>query len=468
MSAYGCHLLLLLLLPPSLGVEGGALPLTTSNIDQILVDNQLVLINFYADWCRFSNLLAPIWDESADKLAAEMPDAKVVIAKVDCDKETELSGRYHVTKYPTIKYVQNGQVAKKEYRGQRSADSILDFVREQVKNPVKEWDSKQSLLDQLDDAKHHVIGYFQSKESERYQNFQRLARLLKDNCDFLAGFAANLSGESEEKVDTVHYRPSTLRTNEQDEEFLGSIDSYDELTGWATEKCSPLVREITFQNAEELTEEGLPFLILFHEPTDTASLKEYYEIVKTQLMSEKGNVNFLTADGNQFAHPLHHLGKSKADLPLLAIDSFRHMYLFPKFEDARTPGKLKKFIEDLHSGKLHREFHYGPDPAVSSTEGTSNEEVTSQEKGDDIKTKDKRDNQDENNDEEEEEEEKEDEGVVKEDEVKHFPRAQEEEEEGAERSRERRDARQSTDPPESQFVLLGPSRNRYTILKDEF
>ncbi len=31
---------------------------------------------------RFSNMLAPIWDESADKLAAEMPDAKVVIAKV--------------------------------------------------------------------------------------------------------------------------------------------------------------------------------------------------------------------------------------------------------------------------------------------------------------------------------------------------------------------------------------------------
>jgi hypothetical protein len=27
--------------------------------------------------------------------------------------------------------------------------------------------------------------------------------------------------------------------------------------------------------------------------------QEYYEIVKTQLMSEKGNINFLTADGNQ-------------------------------------------------------------------------------------------------------------------------------------------------------------------------
>lgn len=40
------------------------------------------------------------------------------------------------------------------------------------------------------------------------------------------------------------------------------------------------------------------------------------------------NVNFLTADGLKFSHPLHHLGKTSNDLPVLAIDSFRHMYLF--------------------------------------------------------------------------------------------------------------------------------------------
>ena len=28
----------------------------------------------------------------------------------------------------------------------------------------------------------------------------------------------------------------------------------------------------------------------------------------------------------------------------------------------RIPDRLKKFVDDLHSGKLHREFHHGPDP----------------------------------------------------------------------------------------------------------
>jgi len=29
-----------------------------------------------------------------------------------------------------------------------------------------------------------------------------------------------------------------------------------------------------------------------------------------------------------------------------------------------TPGLVKQFIADLGSGKLHREFHHGPDPTT--------------------------------------------------------------------------------------------------------
>uniref|UniRef100_A0A1B0D206 Uncharacterized protein n=1 Tax=Phlebotomus papatasi TaxID=29031 RepID=A0A1B0D206_PHLPP len=113
------------------------------------------------------------------------------------------------------------------------------------------------------------------------------------------------------------------------------------------------------------------------------------------------NVNFLVADGKRFAHPLHHLGKSQSDLPLIAIDSFRHMYLFDNVKDMYIPGKLKEFLNDLYSGKLHREFHYGPEKDTTP-------EITSN----DINKK-------------------------------------------------------STQPPESTFKKLAPSKNRYTLLRDE-
>ena len=46
------------------------------------------------------------------------------------------------------------------------------------------------------------------------------------------------------------------------------------------------------------------------------------------------------------------------------------MYLFPDYADMETPGKLKAFLADLYSGKLHREFHYGPDKVHHQTPST--------------------------------------------------------------------------------------------------
>ena len=52
-----------------------------------------------------------------------------------------------------------------------------------------------------------------------------------------------------------------------------------------------MVREFTFENADELSEEGKPFLILilFHDPSDTDSIKEYNDLVKKELLGEKPN-----------------------------------------------------------------------------------------------------------------------------------------------------------------------------------
>lgn len=81
------------------------------------------------------------------------------------------------------------------------------------------------------------------------------------------------------------------------------------------------------------------------------------------------------ADGKLFAHPLHHLRKTEKDLPVVVIDSFQHMYAFPDFANirfyfcfifcliflSRKSAMLRQFVEDLFSGKLHREFHQGSD-----------------------------------------------------------------------------------------------------------
>ncbi|XP_015116817.1 endoplasmic reticulum resident protein 44 isoform X2 [Diachasma alloeum] len=381
-------------------VNAGATKLTKDNIDMTLASNELVFINFYAEWCHFSNMLAPVFDEAADKIREAFPEAnKVVMGKVDCDAESSVASRFHISKYPTLKVIRNGVPAKREYRGQRSTEAFVNFITKQLEDPIKEFHELKDLSN-LDDKKRMIIGYFDKKEVPEYQTFRRVAMNLKDDCQFHVGFGDSSQAMHPPGQPIIVFRPDKALSNDEDETYKGSLMNYDELNIWIQEKCVPLVREITFENAEELTEEGLPFLILFHKPDDIASVKDFKDIVATTLTDEKQNVNFLTADGLKFAHPLHHLGKSASDLPLIAIDSFRHMYLFSNFQDIFTPGKLKQFLKDLYSGKLHREFHYGPDTNSEAPQ------IDGQ-------------------------------------------------------------ARTPTTPPESTFKKLAPSKNRYTLLKDE-
>ncbi|XP_058828840.1 endoplasmic reticulum resident protein 44 [Topomyia yanbarensis] len=383
--------------------DSGAVQLTNENLDMTLASNELVFINFYAEWCRFSNILQPIFDEAADKVREAFPEAgRVVMGKVDCDKESSVASRFHISKYPTLKVIRNGQPTKREFRGARTVDAFVEFIKKQLEDPIKEFHNLKDL-EILDTKKRIVVGYFDRRDMPEYNMFRRVATNLKDDCVFNAGFGDTVAAMHPPGQPIIVFRPDVAVTDANDEVFKGNLNNFDELNIWVQEKCVPLVREITFENAEELTEEGLPFLILFHNPDDTQSIKDYKAIIEGQLLSEKQNINFLTADGKRFAHPLHHLGKSQSDLPLIAIDSFRHMYLFPSFKDMFVPGKLKQFLNDLYSGKLHREFHYGPE----LTNDNTIEIATNQ------------------------------------------------------------DVKRGTTPPESTFKHLGPSDKRYTLLKDE-
>lgn len=379
--------------------DSGAVSLTQASIDTTLATNELVFINFYAEWCRFSNLLAPIFEEAAEKVMAEFQTpGQVVMGKVDCDKENSIATRFHITKYPTLKVIRNGQPAKREYRGQRSAEAFYNFIKKQLEDPIKEFGDLADLKS-LDMKKRIIIGFFDQKDCPEYNTFRRVATNLKDDCQFHVGFGRIVAQMHPAGQPIIVFRPDVALSNERDETYNGSLVNYDEMNVWMSEKCVPLVREITFENAEELTEEGLPFLILFHKPGDDETIKRFKDIVQRDLISEKQNVNILTADGERFAHPLHHLGKGQDDLPLIAIDSFRHMYLFKDVNEMDVPGKLRQFIQDLYSGKLHREFHHGPDPdEIQAIEGKVGPPTT---------------------------------------------------------------------PPESSFKKLGPSKNRYTLLRDE-
>lgn len=400
-------------------VSSSALQLNSQNFDSQLSSNELVFVNYYANWCRFSQMLEPIFDEFADKIASEFPAGKLSVGKVDCDTETQLASSNNINKYPTLKLYRYGVAVKKEFRGARTVEAFISFIKEQITNPVKVAKSNIELSQSVTDLKKRMIlGYFESEESENFKVFTKLASMLRDSCAFVAGVGDQLAYKRPQGERVVFRNIGAPESD--DLQYSGQLNQYEALYGWANERCTPLVREITFENAEELTEEGLPFLILFHKPDDLDSIKVFEKEVQRQLSHVKNSINSVHADGLKFSHPLHHLGKSAADLPILAIDSFRHMYLFPDFKKLTQGESLLRFVQDLHSGKLHREFHNGPDPTSPETVPQIQE--------------------------------------INQGSPEHIPKL-------PDSAQEKGQIKKST-PPESVFIKLAPSRERYSIKED--
>jgi len=395
----------------------GAIQIDSSNIDQLLTSSDLLFVNYYANWCRFSQMLQPIWDEFADKYRKENPDkARIQIAKVDCDTETAIATRNNINKYPTMKLYRHGVVMKKEFRGARSVDAFMAYLIEQSRDPIQKLDNFYQINQIEFFKKPTIIGFFESEDTENYKTFQRLADIQRETCSF-AALTGDKSKAQRANGDSIIYK--ALKAGQlEDMSYDGGLNNYDALYAWSNERCTRLVREITFENAEELTEEGLPFLILFHKPDDLESIAIFEREVGRQLIHERNSINAVHADGFKFTHPLHHLGKSTNDLPLLAIDSFRHMYLLSDFKQMSENNKLQQFVMDLNTGKLHREFHNGPDPTVAppAIAGAADDTV-------------------------------------------HLPKSSEPAVQDS--------PQKLSSPPESMFVRLQPSNNRYTF-KDEF
>lgn len=75
-----------------------------SSFNSIINSNQLVLIDFHADWCGPCKALAPILKEVKHELA----DA-IKIIKINVDKNQPLATKYQVRGVPTMILFKNGK-----------------------------------------------------------------------------------------------------------------------------------------------------------------------------------------------------------------------------------------------------------------------------------------------------------------------------------------------------------------------
>src|SRR5918999_40434 len=82
--------------------------LTDTNFDQsVIKSEQLVLVDFWAEWCGPCRRLAP----AVDELATDF-DGRATVAKLNVDENPNVPGRYAVRGIPTLLLFKEGQLAE--------------------------------------------------------------------------------------------------------------------------------------------------------------------------------------------------------------------------------------------------------------------------------------------------------------------------------------------------------------------
>ena len=102
--------------------------ISAENFESTITDNDIVLVDFWADWCGPCKRFGPIYEKSSEQ------HGDVVYAKLDTDANQQLSGQLGIEGIPTLMAFREGVMVFNQ------AGALPGPALEQVIDAVKKLD----------------------------------------------------------------------------------------------------------------------------------------------------------------------------------------------------------------------------------------------------------------------------------------------------------------------------------------
>ena len=100
--------------------------ITTAEFEKTVTENDIVLVDFWAEWCGPCKMIAPVLDE----VASEYAD-RIRVAKLNIDENPATPPKYGIRGIPTLMLFKNGEVEATKV-GAVSKAQLTAFLDENI------------------------------------------------------------------------------------------------------------------------------------------------------------------------------------------------------------------------------------------------------------------------------------------------------------------------------------------------
>ena len=108
--------------------------ITAKNFEETIEKNDIVVVDFWAEWCGPCKSFSPIYEETSENHKA---DKSMVFGKIDTEAEQELGAHFQIRSIPTLMIFRE-QVVLFSQPGMLNAAQLEDVI-----SKVKEIDMKK-------------------------------------------------------------------------------------------------------------------------------------------------------------------------------------------------------------------------------------------------------------------------------------------------------------------------------------
>lgn len=92
------------------------------NLPEIISENKIVLVDFYADWCQPCKVMMPVIENISSKY-----EGKIIVGKINSDQEPSMTTSYDISALPTLILFKDGKEINR-FIGLTGADKISEAI----------------------------------------------------------------------------------------------------------------------------------------------------------------------------------------------------------------------------------------------------------------------------------------------------------------------------------------------------